>query len=213
MAPKRRLSYEERVKIQVLMDEGYSLTAIADKVKCSRSCVSKTLLRMKETGTLKDRKSSGRPQISSSRALAWISIQNRRLTSTHLKREWQDTSGVCSSARTVKRRLDETGLHGRVARKKPLLTEQHKRVWLAWAKERKDWTLHEWQSIIWSHESIINLFGMMGENLCEEELEKTYCQNVFSKPWNLEGKYNGEGMYFLWWNWSDGRKNEWQRLH
>ena len=40
MAPKRRLSYEERVKIQVLMDEGYSLAAIADKVKCSRSCVS-----------------------------------------------------------------------------------------------------------------------------------------------------------------------------
>ena len=42
-------------------DEGYSLAAIADKVKCSRSCVSKTLLRVKETGTLKDRKRSGRP--------------------------------------------------------------------------------------------------------------------------------------------------------
>ena len=41
MAPKRRLSYEERGKIQVPMDEGYSLAAIADKVKCSRSCVSK----------------------------------------------------------------------------------------------------------------------------------------------------------------------------
>ena len=90
---------------------------------------------MKETGTLKDRKRSGRPHISSSmedRALARISIQNRRLnrrlSSTHLKREWQDTSGVVSSVRTVKRRLDEAGLYGRVARKKPLLTEQHKRV-------------------------------------------------------------------------------------
>ena len=67
MAPKRRLSCEESVKILVLMDEGYSLAAIADKVKCSRSCVSKTLLRVKETGTLKDRKNSGRPHISSSR--------------------------------------------------------------------------------------------------------------------------------------------------
>ena len=67
------------------MDEGYSLDAIADKVKCSHtcSCVSKTLLRVKETGTLKDRKRSDRPQISSSRedrALARISIQNKRLT-------------------------------------------------------------------------------------------------------------------------------------
>ena len=59
-------------------------------------------------------------------ALAQISIHNRRLTSTHLKREWQDTSGVVCSARTVRRRLDEAGLYGRVARKKPLLTEQHK---------------------------------------------------------------------------------------
>ena len=32
--PKRRLSYEEGVKIQVLMDEGYSFAPIADKVKC-----------------------------------------------------------------------------------------------------------------------------------------------------------------------------------
>ena len=52
MAPKRRLSDEERVKIHVLMDEGYSLAAIADKVNCSGSCVSKTVLRVKGTGTL-----------------------------------------------------------------------------------------------------------------------------------------------------------------
>ena len=38
------------------MDEGYSFAAIADKVKCSHSCVSKTLLREKETGTLKYRR-------------------------------------------------------------------------------------------------------------------------------------------------------------
>ena len=86
---------------------------------------------MKETGALKDRKRSGKPQISSSsedRALARISFQNRRLTSTHLKREWQDTSGVVSSARTVRKRLDEAGLYGGVARLTPLLTERHKRV-------------------------------------------------------------------------------------
>ena len=63
-------------------------------MKCSRSCVSKTLLRVKETGTLKDKKISGRPQISSSRedrALAQISIQIGEV-STRLKREWQDTN-------------------------------------------------------------------------------------------------------------------------
>ena len=56
MAPNRRLISKDPSS----EDEGYSLTAIADKVKCSRSSVSKTLLRVKESGTLKDRKRSGR---------------------------------------------------------------------------------------------------------------------------------------------------------
>ena len=66
-------------------------------------------------------------------------------------------------ARTVRRRLDEAGLSGRVARKKPLLTKRHKQVRLAWAKERNNWTLHEWQSIIWSDESKFYLFGNDGK--------------------------------------------------
>ena len=33
-----------------------------------------------------------------------------------------------SSSRTVRRRLGKVGLHGRVARKKPLLTLSHKQV-------------------------------------------------------------------------------------
>ena len=50
---------------------------------------------------------------------------------------------MVSSSRTVRRRIDEAGLYGRVARKKPLLTEWHKQVRLAWAKERKYWTLQD----------------------------------------------------------------------
>ena len=130
MAPKRRLSYVDRVKIVVLRDEGYSLAAIASKVRCSHSSISRTLLRVKETGTFKDRKRSSRPQISGLRkdqALARISVQNRRLNISHLKRGWLDNSEVISSTRTVRRR-HVTGLYGRVARKKTLLTERHKRI-------------------------------------------------------------------------------------
>ena len=92
MAPKRRLSYVDRVKIVVLRDEGYLLAAIVSKVRCSHSSISRTLLRVKET---EDRKRSSRPQISSLReiqALARISVQNRRLNISHLKRGWLDNS-------------------------------------------------------------------------------------------------------------------------
>ena len=52
-----------------------------------------------------------------------------------LKRKWQDNSGVVSSVITVSRRIDEAGLYGRVAWKKILLTERHKRVQSTWARE------------------------------------------------------------------------------
>ena len=87
----------------------------------------RTLAKQRACGTVDDRKRSGRPRISTPRddsALQRICLHNRRFSS-HLKREWEQSSGVTSSSRTVLRRLDDVGLFGRVARKKPLLTDGH----------------------------------------------------------------------------------------
>ena len=90
--------------------------------------------------------------------------------------------GVVSSARTGRRRLDKVGLFGRVARKKQLLKEQHKKKLLARTQERKTWTTEEWFSVIWSGESKFNLFGndgrvyvrrRMGEELIPECIQQT----------------------------------------
>ena len=121
MASKKRVSHDDRVKMVVLRDEGYSLQEIASKLKCNRSTVCRTLAKQRTCGTVDDRKKSGRPRISTprdDRALQRICLHNRRFTSSHLKREWEQSSGVTSSSRTVRRRLDDVGLFGCVARKK-----------------------------------------------------------------------------------------------
>ena len=113
MASKKRVSHDDRVKMVVLRDEGYLLQEIASKLKCNRSTVCITLAKQRECGTVGDRKRSGRPRISTprdDRALQRICLHNRRFTSSHLKREWEQPSGVTSSARTVRRRLDDVGL-------------------------------------------------------------------------------------------------------
>ena len=129
MAPKSQLTKEQRITIKVLHGEGYSTTAIASKVKCSQGAVSKTLARLKETGSTDDRKRSDRPKFSSSREdrhlVHLISLQDRRLTSPQLKRQWEDTCGIVCSSRIVRKILDNVGIHGRVAKKKPLLTKRH----------------------------------------------------------------------------------------
>ena len=60
--------------------------------------------------------------------LVRLSVRNRRLTSTQLKRDCEEITTVSTSARTVRRRLDDTGMYGKVAIKKPLLTERHRNI-------------------------------------------------------------------------------------
>jgi hypothetical protein len=45
------------------------------------------------------------------------------------------------STSTVKRRLRESGLHGRISAKKPLLKDTNNKKRLACAKKQKQWTL------------------------------------------------------------------------
>ena len=49
---------------------------------------------------------------------------------------------------TIQRRLRDSGLHGQIAAKKPLLTENNQKTRLAWAKKHEQWTLDRWKSIL-----------------------------------------------------------------
>ena len=97
---------------------------------------------------------SGKPKLSApqNRMLVRVSLRNRRLTSTQLKREWEEITTVSTSARTVRRRLDDAGMYGKVAIKKPLLTG-------ILPKLEKDWTISDFYKVILSDdESKFNLF-------------------------------------------------------
>ena len=63
MASKKRFSHDDRVKMVVLRDEGYSLQEIATKLKCNRSTVCRTLAKQRACGTVDDRKRSGRTRL------------------------------------------------------------------------------------------------------------------------------------------------------
>jgi hypothetical protein len=54
------------------------------------------------------------------------------------------------SASTIQRRLCESGLHGQIAVKKPLLKDTNSKKRLAWAKKHEQWTLHRCTFVLWS---------------------------------------------------------------
>src|SRR4029434_4207276 len=63
---------------------------------------------------------------------------------------FQSSSSRHISTSTVQRRLQESGLHGRIAAKKPLLRKNKKKKIIAWS---------QWKSVLWSDDSKFEIFG------------------------------------------------------
>ena len=63
----------------------------------------------------------------------------------------------------MKRRLVAAGLHGRIARRKPLLLPRHCVQCLEWAKSHSSWSVEHRMRIVWSDESKFNLFHSDGQ--------------------------------------------------
>jgi transposase len=49
--------------------------------------------------------------------------------------------------------------HRRVATKKPLLTEEHRKARLEWAEKYKDWRFDEWCCVVWTDEASFTTGG------------------------------------------------------
>ena len=61
---------------------------------------------------------------------------------------------------TISRALHKSGLYGRVARRKPLLKERHKKSRLQFATSHVGDTANMWKKVLWSDETKIELFGL-----------------------------------------------------
>lgn len=69
----------------------------------------------------------------------------------------ENTSGTNVSPITVRNRIRAAGFNGRVARKKPFLSKQHKMRRLDFAKKYVSMPIKYWKRVLWSDESKFNL--------------------------------------------------------
>ncbi|MGL4646725.1 MAG: hypothetical protein ACRCVL_06425, partial [Cetobacterium sp.] len=60
---------------------------------------------------------------------------------------------------TISRALHKSGLYGRVARRKPLLNESHKKSRLQFGTSHVEDTTSMWKKVLWTDETKIELFG------------------------------------------------------
>lgn len=116
---------------------------IARKLKISYNGVYYSLQRTAKTESNQSRKRSRRPRCTTEQEDKYIrisSLRNRCLTGPKLAASLTSTPKTAVSKSTVKSRLRDAGLQGRVAKKKPYLRLAYKRKRLMWAKEHRHWT-------------------------------------------------------------------------
>ncbi|KAG0731701.1 hypothetical protein G6F62_014983 [Rhizopus arrhizus] len=58
--------------------------------------------------------------------------------------------------------LHSVEIYAEIKKKKPLLTEKHKKAQLPWAKKHQYWAVHDWRRVIFSDETKINIWGSDG---------------------------------------------------
>ena len=66
--------------------------------------------------------------------------QDRLKVSKQIRDEVLNETGVYVSARTIHRRLVEKGLYGRVAKKRPMLSDRNIARRLTWTEKHRHWT-------------------------------------------------------------------------
>ena len=99
---------------------------------------------------------------------------DRRKSSRMMKVELEQHLGVSISERTIKRRANERGLFGRVARKRPYVNKANRLKRLNFAKTMSNKPLDFWNTVLWTDESKFNLFGSDGKVMVWRSKKKEF---------------------------------------
>lgn len=146
-----QLSTVERAVIVTLHKLGWLVKDIAPKIPCSENTVSLWVQRWRDEHSVADAERSGRPRSTTEAVDEQIEVEaeeKKFVTPRDIRRELQ----LSCSARTVRRRLDEVNLFGRVAREADSYDERTLTLRLSFARGFLHFTDADWDTVIFSDE-------------------------------------------------------------
>ena len=152
-----QMTPQQKAIIIRMKDNGQSNREAAKHIGCNQSIVSKVYKRWKEERSVEVQKRSGRPRKSNEKMdrVIWRMSKKDRFKSANLIRPCLlKHYGLSLSSRTVRRRLNEGGLFGRSAQKKPFISlHNRRRRRLEWARQHVHFSVEDWKNVLFSDES------------------------------------------------------------
>ncbi|KAK3527720.1 hypothetical protein QTP86_000839 [Hemibagrus guttatus] len=161
MAKTKELSKDTRNKIVDLHQAGKTESAIGKQLGVKKSTVGAIIRKWKTYKTTDNLPPSGAPRKISPRGVKMITrtvSKNPRTTRGDLVNDLQ-RAGTKVTKATISNTLRRQGLKSCSARRVPLLKPVHVRARLKSAREHLDDPEEDWENVIWSDETKIELFG------------------------------------------------------
>ncbi|KAK3526822.1 hypothetical protein QTP70_034612 [Hemibagrus guttatus] len=161
MAKTKELSKDTRNKIVDLHQAGKTESAIGKQLGVKKSTVGAIIRKWKTYKTTDNLPRSGAPRKISPRGVKMITrtvSKNPRTTRGDLVNDLQ-RAGTKVAKATISNTLRRQGLKSCSARSVPLLKPVHVRARLKFAREHLDDPEEDWENVIWSDETKIELFG------------------------------------------------------
>jgi transposase len=156
-----RLTVVQRSAIVTLSSLGLDVSVITRLTACDERTIDKWVSQFKDTGSLEDLPRVGRKRVTTEDDDEEIA-QSARDKPRTVPKQIRNSLQLDVSARTVRRRLDEAGLFGRVARMEYPFTDRHLQSRFDFAQDHLKWTSKQWQHVVYADEAYICL-GESGE--------------------------------------------------
>ncbi len=191
------MSQDLRKKIISLHKKGEGYKKISKALLISQNTVAKVVQTFKKDGTATiSQRRPGRPwklTPRQERLLMRRVEENRHASSLQLSKEVESQIGVTISRDTIRRTLQRNGMHGCRPRKKPLLKPRHKKARLEFSRAHADKDEDYWDSILWSDETKINVFGTDGFKTVWRRKGEEYKEKCMVPPVK-----HGGGSVLMW---------------
>lgn len=167
---RRHLSAPEVAQLVTLVEEGYRYREVGERLGVSIAVVCRAYNRYLETASYGRRTGQGRHRVTTPRDDRAIVRRVRREPFVHAnvvarnfpnRRQQQQRRQQPRniSIQTVSNRLREAGMRSRSAARVPMLTAAHRRARLAYARQHVNWTMRQWNNVLFSDESRFCLYG------------------------------------------------------
>lgn len=185
-----------RGQVQAFREQGLNNSEIARKLGCSRKKIINAINLFNETHTFGNKIRKTRERKTTSRedaAIVRIAKQDPFTGAPKIKAQIEKNLKLKLSVSTIKSRLRENNLFGRIARHKPLVSKRNRNRRLTFAKEHVNKGLKFWKNVLWSDESKFNRFGSDGKQYVRRPRNQE-----LSPQYTLKTVKHGGGNVIVW---------------